>query len=78
MNPENEARGRARPFRILQAVQVADIVVGAAVYLLAERIPVEGELFGLGVMEFVGLALMAIGVAGFALFEALARRAAAG
>jgi hypothetical protein len=78
MNPENEARGRARPFRILQAVQVADIVVGAAVYLLAERIPVPGQVFGLAVMEFVGLALMAIGVAGFVLFEGLARRAAAG
>jgi hypothetical protein len=78
MNPEDEARKRARPFRILQAVQIADIVIGLVVYLLAERIPVPGELFGLAVMEFVGLALIVIGVTGFALFEALARKAAAG
>lgn len=78
MNREDEVRRRARPFRLLQAVQVADIVIGLIVYLLAERIAVPGEVFGLPVLEFVGLALIAIGVIGFALFEALARKAAAG
>jgi hypothetical protein len=74
---EGDRRPRTRPYRILQAVQVADIVIGVAVYLSADLFPVPGTVIGLAVMEFVGLALMTIGVIGFALFGALARRAAA-
>ena len=71
-----ERRRRTRPFRLVLAVQVADVVVGVFVYLLAGRFPVAGEVFRIPVMEFVGLALIVIGVVGFVLFKALERAAA--
>ncbi len=71
----DQAKARARPFRVLQAVQIGDVVVGLVVYFGAGAFGVPGTVAGLPVMEFVGLALIAIGVVGWVLFEALARRA---
>jgi hypothetical protein len=69
---------RARPFRLLLWVQAADMAGGAALYLFADRIPLPGEVYGLPVMEFAGIALFMIGLIGFGLFYALARRAEGG
>lgn len=69
------ARTRAKPFRLVQAVSVADALAGMFVHYRAPHWNVPGEVLGLPVMEFVGLALIAIGVAGYVLFEVLARAA---
>ncbi len=74
--PEDPGAGvRAKPFRMVQAVCVVDAVAGMFVHYRAPRWNVPGEALGMPVMEFVGLALIAIGVAGYVLFEFLARSA---
>jgi hypothetical protein len=77
-SPEDEARQRAAPFRIILAVQAADIAAGGLLLLFWDRFGVAGEVFGLPVLEFVGLALIVIGAVGYLLFAALARLAAQG
>ncbi len=69
------ARAQAKPFRLIQAVMVADAVVGVLIHYLAPRWNVPGLVLGMPVMEFVGLALIVIGAAGYILFEFLARTA---
>lgn len=73
--PDEQARRRARPYRLILAVQVADVVAGALIYVFADVFAVPGRVFGLPVMEFVGLALIVIGVMGYILFKALERQA---
>jgi hypothetical protein len=73
--PEEAAKARARPFRLVQAVCVADAVAGVLVHYLAPRWNVPGEVLGMPVLEFVGLALIVIGASGYVLFELLARAA---
>ena len=69
------ARAQARPFRLVQAVSAADAVAGMFVHYRAPHWNVPGLVLGMPVMEFVGLALIAIGAAGYVLFEFLARAA---
>lgn len=73
--PEKAAKARAKPFRLVQTVCVADAVAGVLVHYLAPRWNVPGEVLGMPVLEFVGLALIAIGASGYVLFELLARAA---
>ncbi|MGB8273698.1 MAG: hypothetical protein WCF16_00330 [Alphaproteobacteria bacterium] len=73
-----EARRRAAPFRMLLAIQVADMLIGVFLLLFSDRFNVPGEIYGLPVIKFVGLALIVIGAAGYLLFARLARRAAQG
>lgn len=74
--PDDEAaRARAKPFRLVQFVCAGDAVAGVLVHYLSPRLGVPGEALGLPVMEFVGLALIAIGVSGYVMFEVLARAA---
>lgn len=70
------AKARAKPFRLIQAVCVCDAVVGMGLHFKADSLGVEGDVFGMPVLEFVGLALIAIGASGYVLFEMLARSAA--
>lgn len=72
---ESAARRRAKPFRMIQIVSAIDAVAGVFLHYAAPRLGVPGEVLGMPVLEFVGLALIAIGVAGFVLFELLARAA---
>ena len=44
-------------------------------HYLAPRLGVPGEVLGMPVLEFVGLALIVIGASGYVLFELLARAA---
>jgi len=69
------ARARARPFRLVQLICVGDGVAGMLLHYLAPRLGVPGEAVGMPVLEFVGLALIAIGASGYILFEFLARAA---
>lgn len=69
------ARARAKPFRLIQIVCVGDAVAGMLVHYLAPKFGAPGEVLGMPVMEFVGLALMIIGASGYILFEFLARAA---
>jgi len=69
------ARLRAKPFRIIQVVSVIDAVLGVFLHYLAPRLGVPGEVMGMPVLEFVGLALIIIGASGYLLFEVLARAA---
>lgn len=69
------ARARARPFRLIQAISVGDAVAGMLLHYLAPRLGVPGEVLGMPVLEFVGLALIVIGASGYVLFELLARAA---
>jgi hypothetical protein len=71
-----DPRLKARLYRIARLTFVFDIAAGLALYLLADLFPVAGEVFGLAVIEFVGITLMAVGGLGFLWFAALARRAA--
>ncbi len=70
-----EARAPLGMYRAILAVQVADILVGIVVLAVAGRFAVPGQVFGLPVLEFVGVALIAIGVAGLVIFGTLARAA---
>jgi hypothetical protein len=63
---------------MILAVQVADIAAGGLLLLFWDRFGVPGEVFGLPVLKFVALALIAIGAVGYVLFAALARLAAEG
>ena len=72
---DEAARARARPFRLIQMVSVGDAVAGVFLHYLSPRLGVPGEALGMPVMEFVGLALIVIGAAGYVLFELLARAA---
>ena len=75
-SPEDPgAVARAKPFRLVQAVCVVDAMAGMFVHYRAPYWSVPGEALGMPVMEFVGLALIAIGVGGYVLFELLARSA---
>lgn len=76
-DPEEAARRRAAPFRLILLVQMADIVVGVLLVLFWSHVAVAGRVFGLPVMKFVGIALIVIGCVGFGLFAVLARLAAA-
>lgn len=69
------AGARAKPFRLVQAACVVDAMAGMFVHYRAPDWNVPGEALGMPVMEFVGLALIAIGVGGYVLFEGLARGA---
>jgi hypothetical protein len=69
------ARSRAKPFRTFQIVSVIDAVAGVFVHYLAPRFNLPGEVLGMPVLEFVGLALIVIGCSGYVLFELLARAA---
>ena len=72
---DQAARARARPFRLIQVVCVGDAVAGMLLHYLAPRLGVPGEVLGMPVLEFVGLALIVIGASGYILFELLARAA---
>ena len=72
---DSAARARAKPFRTFQIVAVIDAVAGVLVHYMAPRFHVPGEVLGLPVLEFVGDALMAIGVTSYVMFELLARAA---
>lgn len=69
------ARLRAKPFRTVQIVSVIDAVAGVLVHYLAPRFNLPGEVLGMPVLEFVGLALIVTGCSGYVLFEVLARAA---
>jgi hypothetical protein len=73
--PDQAARARAKPFRLVQAVCVGDAVAGVFVHYRAPHWNVPGEVLGMPVLEFVGLALIVIGASGYVLFEFLARAA---
>lgn len=66
---------RAKPFRLVQVVCAVDAMAGMFVHYRAPSWNVPGEVLGQPVMEFVGLALIVIGVGGYVLFEVLARLA---
>lgn len=72
---ESAARRRAKPFRMIQIVSVIDAVAGVFLHYSAPRLGVPGEILGMPVLEFVGLALIVIGATGYVLFEVLARAA---
>ena len=69
------ARMRSKPFRLVQVVCVGDALAGMFIHYRAPTWNVPGDVLGTPVLEFVGLALIAIGVAGYVLFEFLARNA---
>ena len=69
------ARTRSKPFRLVQVVCVGDALAGMFIHYRAPHWNVPGDVLGTPVLEFVGLALIAIGVAGYVLFEFLARNA---
>lgn len=74
--PEDPGAGlRAKPFRLVQVVCVVDAMAGMFVHYRSSQWGVPGEVLGQPILEFVGLALIAIGVSGYALFEVLARLA---
>ncbi|MGQ0675301.1 MAG: hypothetical protein ACT4N4_04345 [Rhodospirillales bacterium] len=73
--PDEAARVRAKPFRLIQAVFVADALAGMFVHYRAPHWSVPGEVLGMPVMEWVGLCLIGIGVGGYIMFEFLARGA---
>jgi len=68
------ARERRRWLRLLVGVQIADIGAGIAAYYSAGIFNVPGEVAGLPVLEFVGLALIVIGAVGLLGITALAAR----
>lgn len=70
---EAAAHRRAKPFRMIQIVSVIDAVAGVFLHYLSPRLGVPGEVMAMPVLEFVGLALIVIGAAGYVLFELLAR-----
>lgn len=72
---EAAARARAKPFRLIQMISVGDAVAGMLLHVLSPRLGVPGEVMGMPVLEFVGLALIVIGAVGYILFEFLARAA---
>ncbi|MCC6469742.1 MAG: hypothetical protein IT563_15575 [Alphaproteobacteria bacterium] len=72
---DQAARARARPFRLVQIICTGDAVAGMLLHYLAPRLGVPGEVLGMPVLEFVGLALIVIGASGYVLFELLARAA---
>jgi len=75
--PEDAAaRARAKPFRLIQVVCVTDAVIGMGLHYKASSLDVPGDVLGMPVLEFVGLALIVIGASGYILFEFLARSAA--
>jgi hypothetical protein len=63
------------PFRLLQIVQVIDIVAGAVLYVIGPGLGDFGEVAGMPVLRFVGVALILIGVVGLIAFTVLARNA---
>jgi hypothetical protein len=72
---DQAALARARPFRLIQAVSAADAVAGMLLHYKALDWGPPGEVLGLPIFEFVGYALIAIGVTGYVLFEFLKRAA---
>ena len=62
-------------YRIILWVQVVDFLAGFALFLLADQFDVPGTVAGLPVLEFVGVALMVIGVVGLIVFGVLAQSA---
>ena len=52
-----------------------DFLAGFALFLVADRFDVLGEVAGLPVLKFVGLALMVIGLVGLIVFGVLAQSA---
>ncbi|MDJ0895325.1 MAG: hypothetical protein QNJ92_09310 [Alphaproteobacteria bacterium] len=62
-------------YRIILWVQVVDFLAGFALFLVADQFDVPGTVAGLPVLEFVGLALMVIGVVGLIVFGVLAQSA---
>lgn len=69
------AQARARPFRLIQMLCVGDALLGMLIHYVAPRLDVPGEVLGMPVLEFAGMALMVIGVAGYILFAILGRAA---
>ena len=65
---------RVGPYRLIQKIFVADIAIGAGIYLFAARIDgADAPL--IQALEIVGLGLAAAGGIGFLMFAALARGA---
>ncbi len=62
-------------YRIILWVQVIDFLAGFALFVVADQFDVPGTVAGLRVLEFVGLALMAIGLIGLIAFGVLAQSA---
>jgi len=69
------ALARARPFRLIQRICVADAVAGMVLHYFAPRLGAPGEVMGMPVLEFAGMALMVTGVLGYVLFALLGRAA---
>lgn len=53
-------------YKAIQAVNAIDVVLGLAALALGDRLGVAGEVLGLAIVDFIGIALIVIGVAGFA------------
>lgn len=60
-------------YKAIQTVNLIDIILGLAALAFGDRLGVAGAVLGLPVIDFIGIALIIIGVAGFAGMALVAR-----